>query len=115
MLLIKPHTVTILPATEQSNLDGTGVQPPSFPTTGNNVDCMITPLSSTATFEKWGVICRRPHELMCELEDNTQFHVGDRVVWNDEIYTVDAEPRLWQVGDSCDSAVILISKGQFTN
>lgn len=115
MLLIKPHTVTIFVATEQADLDGTNVRPPSFATTGNNVDCMVTPLSSTATWNKWGVACREPNELMCDLEDGESFHLGDRVVWNGETYTVDAKPKLWQVGDSCDSASVLISKGQFTN
>lgn len=113
-LLIKPHSVTVLPVVEPSDLTGSYVEPPTFTTPGGTVLGQVQPLSSGAAFEKYGIMLHQPSEFMCDIEDASKFITGYRVVFLGNTYFVGGEPKIRQEGNIADHASVVISKGQFT-
>lgn len=58
--------------------------------------CQITPESSSAMYDRFGLELDDPFVMFCDLQDGRRIDVGGIVEWESEAYEVVASPMLWR-------------------
>lgn len=90
-LAYQPHSWTLVSASELIQSDtvvGTD-HDPSITMRGQ-----ITPMSASASYEKWGLELSRPHLALTGLEHQDDVKVGDRFEMSGRKFTVKAK-KIW--------------------
>ncbi len=101
-LRIKPHIVTVYaPEPVTAGNVATGVD---WSTSGQEVRCQITPEKPSTLYESYGMEAKRPHSLMCDIEDADHFVVNSRVVLGTRKFKVLSLPEKWNAESSTSFA-----------
>lgn len=103
-----PHTVTVRPASEVPDPSTKVVAVPTFGS-GVSVDCRVTPQKHSTMFYAHGLMLKRPHMLVCALDDGSNFHPGDEVTLGSRVFSVQTHAALYDTGsdDTSHANVIL--------
>ena len=89
----KPHTLSFTPVTETTN--GSYEVQPAAEGTAVSVDGQLTPISSQAAFERFGVELSRPHLWMCDDTDASSIKVGYKATVGSREFFVKSPPMIW--------------------
>lgn len=72
--------------------------------------CQITPESSSAMYERFGLELDDPFVMFCDLQDGRRIDVGGIVEWESEAYEVVASPMLWRAEPVTATAQIALRR-----
>lgn len=109
-VLIKPHTGTIY--APFADVDALNVELGAIQIGGQSVRGQLTPTTSAATFERWGVQLRQPHEWFCDPGDEELFEVNGLFVVSNVRYKVMAPPMVYSGIGAADHALVLLEREQ---
>jgi hypothetical protein len=100
-LLFANHTLTFRPVTEPTSAEG-DVQ---TPIEGADVEVtgQLSPLTSQAAFERFGVDLSRPHRWRYEIEDESSVKVGYVATYGSRKFEVKAPPMKHQADGLVES------------
>ena len=107
----KPHTLTFAPVTEPLDAENV-VQPP---TEGNAVSIQgqLTPLTSQAAFDRFGVELSRPHLWMCDDTDSSSIKVGYRATYGSRKFEVKSPPMIWDAISAISCAECVLEEREY--
>lgn len=104
----RPHTVTVYEPTRDLNALKQRVV--SDQTGGQSVRCLVSPLSTAAAFERWGIESSQPSELYANPGDGALFQINGLVTLGGKQYRVAAEPRVFESIAGADHAQVLLER-----
>lgn len=109
-LLLKPHRMTVYAPDPVLVAGGTGVGISQVG--GQTVFGQITPITSTAAYQDYGMELDRPHLLMVDESDAVHFKVWGRVVKvpGGRKFTVRATPMIWDAESTTSCAVVMLEE-----
>ena len=115
-MIFKPHKAIIQQVTEA--IDGTtkSVYVPTYPIISNNTPCHIYPLSQQASFEKYAVDMKRPHEMLMELKYQTFVEPGNWVKKGNRVFVMKSPPQIFDGGGpvkAADHCSVLLEEMQY--
>ncbi len=107
-LRFRPHTLTHQPSQPiAAGGDITGHEWPS----GGTMKGQLTPLAPKAVYDKFGIEdVERPHVLLLNLEDAEHVRKDDRFEMQGRVFSVLADPKLWNAIPSTSYGEILLTE-----
>jgi hypothetical protein len=111
MVKSKPHIFTHIPVRNSST--GGRVDVPTEQTP-RNIRCQITPMTAESAIKTFGDIeVRRPHLMICEVEDGETIRKGDDGVFDGEEFFVKEAPMHFKAGRSTNHSQVLLDQKQY--
>lgn len=113
-LRLKPHTLTLIEASEDVGGDLV-VEGVSYTLTAQTVRGQVTPLAASVAYEKYGVAVKAPHEFLFEIPDTDKVVFQSRFAMGARVFQVSSVVRVWDAEPrtSCASCMLdeLTAKG----
>jgi hypothetical protein len=79
----KPHSAMVYTVTQAGKTKERG-------SALATVLCQVTPMTANAAYNQFNLEVKRPHLLMCDTADESNFQIGYEVVWNSRDWVVKA-------------------------